>query len=95
MVRSECGNVFTTTKRNSIKLLGFFKAKWIFSFILRVRLIQLKNEQIIDWMTQEFDCSIYPIELEKAQKGRNSIGYYALPHLIDTEGFYICVLQKK
>lgn len=53
-----------------------------------------ENEQIIEWMTQEFDCSIYPIDLENAHKGRNSIGYYALPHLIDTEGFYICVLQK-
>ncbi|MFN6084840.1 MAG: RsmB/NOP family class I SAM-dependent RNA methyltransferase, partial [Fluviicola sp.] len=53
-----------------------------------------ENEQIIEWMTEEFDCSVYPINLEKAQKGRDSIGYYALPHLIDTEGFYICVIQK-
>lgn len=53
-----------------------------------------ENEQIAEWMTQEFDCSIFPIKLENAQKGRNSIGYYALPHLIDTEGFFICVIQK-
>lgn len=53
-----------------------------------------ENEQIIEWMTQEFECTTFPIHLENAQKGRNSIGYYALPYLIDTEGFYICVIQK-
>lgn len=53
-----------------------------------------ENEEIIQWMQKEFDCSIVSIDLNDAQKGRNSIGFYALPHLIDTEGFYICVVQK-
>lgn len=53
-----------------------------------------ENEEIIQWMEQEFDCSIVSLDIENAKKGRDSIGFYALPHLIDSEGFFICVVQK-
>jgi 16S rRNA C967 or C1407 C5-methylase (RsmB/RsmF family)/NOL1/NOP2/fmu family ribosome biogenesis protein len=54
-----------------------------------------ENEENITWFKQELDALIVPIETTHLQTGRNEIGHYAFPSQVDTEGFYICVLQKQ
>ena len=54
-----------------------------------------ENEENIAWLLNELQAEIVPIETTHFKKGRNDIGNYALPSLVDTEGFFICVLQKQ
>lgn len=53
-----------------------------------------ENEENIAWLLNELQAEIVPIETPHFKKGRNDVGNYALPSLVDTEGFFICVLQK-
>lgn len=53
-----------------------------------------ENEANILWLQNEVSAEIIPIESDHFKKGRNDIGLYALPSLVNTEGFFICVLQK-
>lgn len=54
-----------------------------------------ENEENIAWLLNELQAEIVPIETAHFKKGRNDVGNYALPSLVDTEGFFICVLQKQ
>jgi len=54
-----------------------------------------ENEENIAWFAGELDAEIVKIRLQFAKADRNETGWYALPSEIDTEGFYISVLQKK
>lgn len=54
-----------------------------------------ENEENIAWLLNELQAEIVPIETTHFKKGRNDVGNYALPSLVETEGFFICVLQKK
>jgi NOL1/NOP2/sun family putative RNA methylase len=54
-----------------------------------------ENEENIAWLLNELQAEIVPIETTHFKKGRNDVGNYALPSLVDTEGFFICVLQKQ
>ncbi len=53
-----------------------------------------ENEDNILWMQNELQAEIIPVESTHFKAGRNNIGLYALPSLVDTEGFFICILQK-
>ena len=54
-----------------------------------------ENEENIAWLLKETSATIVEIETKHFKKGRNNVGLYALPSLVDTEGFFICVLQKQ
>jgi len=54
-----------------------------------------ENEENIAWLLNELQAEIVPIETSHFKKGRNDVGNYALPSLVETEGFFICVLQKE
>ena len=54
-----------------------------------------ENEENIDWLLKETNANFVEIETKHFKKGRNNVGLYALPSLVDTEGFFICVLQKQ
>jgi NOL1/NOP2/sun family putative RNA methylase len=54
-----------------------------------------ENEENIAWLLNELQAEIVPIETTHFKKGRNDVGNYALPSLVETEGFFICVLQKE
>lgn len=54
-----------------------------------------ENEDSIQWIMAQMGAEIVQINLPFAQKDREGYGYYALPSKLDTEGFYIAVLQKK
>lgn len=53
-----------------------------------------ENEQTARWLTENFNAQIVAIQLPDALPGREGIGHYAMPHLLDTEGFFIVVFQK-
>lgn len=53
-----------------------------------------ENEQVITQLIQGKKAELVPFDGDPFQKGRVGIGYYALPHLVEAEGFYICVLRK-
>lgn len=53
-----------------------------------------ENEDTIQWIIQNTDAEIVSLSLPHAQKDRDGYGFYALPSKLDTEGFYIAVLQK-
>lgn len=53
-----------------------------------------ENEENVLWIKNEVHAEIVGIRSEHFKPGRNNIGLYALPSLVDTEGFFICVLRK-
>lgn len=53
-----------------------------------------ENEENIQWICDELGAEIVELNYPKAFGNRNGIGAYALPHLVDTEGFFIAVLRK-
>lgn len=53
-----------------------------------------ENEDNILWMKNELGAEIIDIKSGHFKPGRDGIGLYALPSLVDTEGFFICVLRK-
>lgn len=53
-----------------------------------------ENEENVRWMKNELDAEIVGIESAHFKAGRDGIGLYALPSLVETEGFFIAVLQK-
>ncbi len=54
-----------------------------------------ENEDNINWFTHELGAEIVDIQLpDSVIKGRNGIGHYCIPGRIETEGFFIAVLQK-
>lgn len=54
-----------------------------------------ENEDNVQWLIEQTEANIIPIQNPFAQLDREGSGFYALPNQIDTEGFYIAVLQKK
>lgn len=55
----------------------------------------LENEENVKWLQQEFDGKIIDVHLPKEIiAGREEIGNYCLPNRVETEGFYLAVLQK-
>lgn len=54
-----------------------------------------ENEDNIQWMIEQTGAELLDINNPFAKIDRSQKGYYALPNKIDTEGFYIAVLQKK
>jgi len=54
-----------------------------------------ENEENVIWFMKELGAELVSIELpEPVVKGRNGIGFYCIPGISETEGFYIAVLQK-
>lgn len=53
-----------------------------------------ENEDNIKWFLANLSCEITNIDPKDFKNGRENIGAYSLPHLLDAEGFYICVLKK-
>jgi 16S rRNA C967 or C1407 C5-methylase (RsmB/RsmF family)/NOL1/NOP2/fmu family ribosome biogenesis protein len=56
---------------------------------------QFENEENVKWAADNLAAEIVPIDKGEFQEGREGIGYYAFPNLLDTEGFFIALLQKK
>ena len=54
-----------------------------------------ENEDNVQWLLTETGGEIVPLTINHAKSDREKLGYYCLPHLIDTEGFYFAVIQKK
>lgn len=54
-----------------------------------------ENEKNVAWIVNQTQANVVQLTIPHAKSGRDAIGYYALPHLLDTEGFYVCVLQKE
>jgi 16S rRNA C967 or C1407 C5-methylase (RsmB/RsmF family)/NOL1/NOP2/fmu family ribosome biogenesis protein len=54
-----------------------------------------ENEDNVRWFMDEVGAELVPIELpEPIVQGRNGVGYYCIPGITETEGFFIAVLQK-
>lgn len=54
-----------------------------------------ENEENVLWFIKELGAELVPIELhEPIMKGRNGVGFYCIPGITESEGFYIAVLQK-
>lgn len=56
---------------------------------------EAENEANVHWMQQELGAELLPFDTGALRQGRQGIGAYALPSEVDTEGFYIAVVQKK
>lgn len=54
-----------------------------------------ENEANIKWFLNELDADLFPISSHQLPTGRDNIGHYGLPSHVDTEGFFIAVIQKK
>lgn len=54
-----------------------------------------ENEENVQWILDQTDSKLYSLEIPFAKKGRNGIGWYALPSELKTEGFYVVVIQKE
>ncbi len=54
-----------------------------------------ENEDNVRWILAETGGEIVPLSISHAKSDRENLGFYCLPHLIDTEGFYFAVIQKK
>jgi NOL1/NOP2/fmu family ribosome biogenesis protein len=60
---------------------------------------QAENEEIVDWLCEEFRLENTAIPIEKAwniheTKTKNGVGYQMLPHLTPGEGFFCSLFQK-
>jgi len=53
-----------------------------------------ENEDNVSWFADELGADIIPVNSAHFKEGRDGIGLYALPSLVDTEGFFLAVLQK-
>lgn len=53
-----------------------------------------ENEENVGWFREQLDCNILSADFSPFKTDRNQSGAYALPHLVESEGFYISVLQK-
>lgn len=53
-----------------------------------------ENEDNIQWMMEQTGAELIAINNPFAETDRTKSGHYALPNKLDTEGFYIAVLQK-
>jgi 16S rRNA C967 or C1407 C5-methylase (RsmB/RsmF family)/NOL1/NOP2/fmu family ribosome biogenesis protein len=54
-----------------------------------------ENEENIQWFIENLDCEVINIDFSPLKKDRSDFGAYALPYLVDSEGFYITLLRKK
>lgn len=54
-----------------------------------------ENEDNCTWLANELNAQLIPIDTPFFTDGRDGIGKYALPSKVDTEGFFIAVLQKQ
>ena len=53
-----------------------------------------ENEDNVQWIMEQTGAEIVAFKGGFAQPDRAGLGYYALPHQLDTEGFYFSILQK-
>ncbi|MES2799080.1 MAG: rRNA cytosine-C5-methyltransferase [Bacteroidota bacterium] len=54
-----------------------------------------ENEKNVQFICEQLGADLIKIELQPTlKKGRNEYGNYCLPNLVNTEGFFIAVLQK-
>lgn len=53
-----------------------------------------ENEENVNWLCNELGAEIVSLPLEHATPGRENIGYYAIPGILDTEGYYIAAVRK-
>ena len=56
---------------------------------------RFENEDNVQWAVDELGAEIVPISKGEFKEGREGIGCYAFPNLLETEGFFIAVLQKR
>ncbi len=54
-----------------------------------------ENEDNVKWIMDQTGAEIVPFKGGFAQKDRSSLGYYALPNQLETEGLYFAILQKR
>ena len=61
-----------------------------------------ENEDQVEWITENYQVEIMEIPIENTwniqvciNQDNKIVGYYFLPYLLDGEGFFICVFQKK
>lgn len=54
-----------------------------------------ENEENVAWFARELEADIVAVPLTFAKPDRTNTGWYALPNELDTEGFYLSVLQKR
>jgi 16S rRNA C967 or C1407 C5-methylase (RsmB/RsmF family)/NOL1/NOP2/fmu family ribosome biogenesis protein len=54
-----------------------------------------ENENNVRWFLTETDSELVSFSTNELKSGREGIGCYALPSEVQTEGFYIAVLQKR
>ena len=53
-----------------------------------------ENEDNIEWIIKELGGELVNLNTDLLPKGRKNIGNYGLPSKVDTEGFFIAVIQK-
>ena len=53
-----------------------------------------ENENNIEWIIKELGGELVNLNTDLLPKGRKNIGNYGLPSKVDTEGFFIAVIQK-
>ena len=61
-----------------------------------------ENEDQVEWITENYQVEIMEIPIENTwnihvciNQDNKIVGYHFLPYLLDGEGFFICVFQKK
>lgn len=54
-----------------------------------------ENETNIEWLLNETKAELLHLDFSPYKRDRKGFGVYALPSEVETEGFYIAVLQKK
>lgn len=54
----------------------------------------LENEENVQWFLDQGEAELVKLELPWTVSDRQATGHYALPGKLETEGFYITVLQK-
>ncbi|WP_159636623.1 methyltransferase RsmF C-terminal domain-like protein [Sphingobacterium composti Ten et al. 2007 non Yoo et al. 2007] len=61
-----------------------------------------ENEEIVDWLIEEFDMESVAIEVDSSwgititeSKSHQATGYRFYPHLLKGEGFFCAILRKK
>lgn len=57
---------------------------------------EMENEQNVKWFLDEFEAELIKLDMpETITVGRDGVGFYGIPGVSRTEGFYIAVLRKK
>ncbi len=54
-----------------------------------------ENESNVKWISNTYNAEIVQLKIDESfKKGRDGVGYYAIPGITKSEGFFIAVLKK-